>query len=105
MTESEFNQRADAILAAVEDSIEASGADIDCETTGGVLQLAFSDRSAIVINRQTPLREIWLAAKWGGFHFAWQDGAWRNTRDGSELFATLGRCVSAQAGEEVVITP
>jgi CyaY protein len=57
----------------------------------------------MVINRHGAAREIWVAAPSGGFHFRWQDGAWRDTRDGSELFAALSRLVSAQSGQPVVL--
>ena len=43
-------------------------------------------------------REIWVAARSGGFHFRWDGAAWRNTRDGSELFAALSNLVSQQLG-------
>ncbi len=51
------------------------------------------------MNRQTPNREIWVAARSGGFHFAWKDGAWRDTRSGGELYAALAAIAAAQAGE------
>ena len=53
------------------------------------------------MNRQAPNREIWVAARSGGFHFAARDGAWRDTRSGDELFASLARIVAAQAGVRV----
>jgi CyaY protein len=45
-----------------------------------------------------------VAAKSGGFHFHHDGTAWRNTRDGAELFAALSRLVSAQAGAPVTLT-
>ena len=69
--------------------------------TAGVLQLSFANGSQIIVNKQTAAREIWVAAKAGGFHFIWQDGEWRDTRDGTELFAALGKYASAQAGQTV----
>jgi len=53
------------------------------------------------VNRQAPNREIWVAARSGGFHFAWREGAWRDTRSGEELFASLARIVRGQAGEAI----
>jgi len=38
-------------------------------------------------NRQAVNKELWVAAKSGGFHYAFRDNAWHNTRDGSELLA------------------
>lgn len=103
MTETEFNQLVDDTLLKIEGGIEASGADIEYETAAGILTLEFADGSKIIINRQGATQELWVAAKAGGFHYRWTDGAWRNTRDGSELMAALSACVSQQAGEPVVL--
>jgi CyaY protein len=105
MTETEFNDLAESILDAVEAAVESTGADIEATRSGNVLTLELADRSKVVVNSQTPMQQIWVAAKSGGFHFALQDGQWRDTRDGSELFAALSRVVSAQGGEPVVLRP
>lgn len=102
MEESEFEALAGATLAKIEQALEASGADIDYEMRpGGVLELEFADGSRIIINRHAASREIWVAARAGGFHFRHQGGRWIDTRDGTELFAVLERLVSEQAGEAV----
>lgn len=104
MTETEFNRLVDETLARIEQAIEDSGADIDYETSAGILTLTFPDASKIVINRQAANQELWVAARAGGFHYRWVDGAWRNTRDGSELMPALSQWVSQQAGEPVSIS-
>ena len=103
MTESEFARLADETLARIENAIDDCGVDIDCENTGGVLELTFSNGSRMVVNKQAASREIWLAAKSGGFHFIWKDGEWRDTRDGTLLFAALGKHAGAQSGQAVVL--
>jgi CyaY protein len=104
MTESEFNARVDETLLLIERSLEASDADIDFESTAGILEIEFADGSRIIVNRQTPNREIWVAARSGGFHFALKNEAWRGTRDDRELFEVLSECASLQAGVPVQIT-
>ena len=99
MTENEFNELADAAFERIEQSIDASGADIECSLNGPVLELEFAGGSQIVINRHTPNMEIWLAAKSGGFHYAYQDGQWFSKRDGSELFSKLGELVRLGSGK------
>ncbi|MBA2690521.1 MAG: iron donor protein CyaY [Burkholderiales bacterium] len=103
MTETEFNAKVDDVLLTIERSLEASDVDLDFESNSGILEISFADGGKIIVNRQTPNREIWVAARSGGFHFAWKDQAWRGTRDARELFAVLTQCVSEQAGEPVVI--
>ncbi|MEN6584598.1 MAG: iron donor protein CyaY [Sulfuricella sp.] len=101
MTPTEFTQLVDTTLSQIEQAIEASDADIDFETSAGILELEFANGSKIIINRQSASQELWVAAKSGGYHYVWKDDAWRNTRDGSELFASLSRYVSEQAGQQV----
>ena len=106
MTESEFEALADAAIAALERALEASALDVDLETKGsGVLELEFADGGKIVINRHTAAREIWVAARSGGFHFRYDGGRWRDSREGSELFAALSRLCSAQSGTPVILAP
>ncbi len=105
MTPSEFNLLVETTLSQIEQAIEASGADIDFETTSGILELEFTNGSKIIINRQGATQELWVAAKSGGYHYLWKDGAWRNTRDGSELFASLSRYAGEQAGEALALRP
>jgi len=101
--DSEYNEAADRVLAAIERQADAwlqqGEIDIDTNRSGGLLELEFPDGSKIVVNKQPPLHEIWLAARNGGYHFRWVDGAWRDTRDGREFFARLSDEASVQAGK------
>jgi CyaY protein len=102
MNDAEFDRVANAALQEIERRLEACGADLDFELKeGGVLEVEFADGSKVIINRHGAAREIWVAARSGGFHFRWDGAAWRDTRDGGELFAALSRVASEQAGEPV----
>jgi len=103
MTESEFNQRVDDILVRIEDAVDASGADVDYETAAGILTLSFADGSKLIVNRQTPLRQIWVATRAGGFHYDYdaERDLWVRDSDAEELFAGLSAHCTAQAGEPV----
>jgi len=106
MTDTEFDSLADGTLAALERSLDAAALDADVLAKGaGLLELEFADGSKMVINRHTAAREIWVAAKSGGFHFRHTGEGWRDTRGGGELFAALSRLVSAQGGVPVVLAP
>jgi CyaY protein len=102
MDEREFESRATPTLQAIERALEASGAELDFELKeGGVLEIEFEDGSKIIVNRHGAAREIWVAARSGGFHFRWDGEAWRDTRGGAELFAALSQLVSQQLGRGV----
>jgi CyaY protein len=105
MTESEFEALAGAALAALESAFEAGLPDADVQAKGeGLLEIEFMDGSKMVINRHGAAREIWVAAKTGGFHFRHDGSAWRDTRDGTELFAAVSRLASQQGGTPVVLS-
>ena len=48
-----------------------------------------------------PNREVWVAARAGGYHFRAQEGRWVDTRSGEELGAVLARLLKGQAGMDV----
>ncbi len=109
LTDAEYVTRTNAVLASVEARVdawlEADVVDIDAHRTGGLLEMSFPNRSVIVLNTQPPLHEIWLAARSGGFHYKFANGAWRDTRDGRELFEALSACATEQAGKPLKFTP
>ncbi len=106
MDESVFNDLADAELMRIEAALEGCGVDLDIEPKpGGVLEVEFDNGSKIIINRHSAAREIWVAARSGGFHFKPQEGGWIAGRDGSELYTLLSRLVAEQAGCSVSLQP
>ena len=106
MDENQFAVLADRALSRIEAALEESSVDADVALKeGGVIEIEFADDSRMVINRHVAAREIWVAARAGGFHFRWDGGAWRDTREGTELFAALSRLVSAQSGQAVLLRP
>ena len=97
MDEAEFNQSVEAALSRIEQGIEA--ADLDFETPAdGILEIEFDDGSKIIINRHGVAREIWVAARSGGFHFKSQGTAWVDTKTGEDLYAKLTALIAAQGG-------
>ncbi len=78
--------------------------DVECSRSGNVLEIEFIDNGTkIIVNSQAPMREMWVAARSGGFHYKRVGDEWINTRDGSELFAALSSMASEQAGVPVVL--
>jgi CyaY protein len=100
MNETDFHRAVDAVLARIESAVEARG-DLDSDLEAGILTVTCPDASKVIVNRQTPNREIWVAARSGGFHFTWREGAWRDTRSGEELFESLARIFALQSGARI----
>ena len=91
--------------AALNQVLDRDEADFDYELKpGGIIELEFADGSKVIVNRHAAAREIWVAARSGGFHFKPPQSpgkAWTGTRDGEALAAVLSRCLSEQAGVPV----
>ena len=104
LDESAFHARVDGVFAAIEAALDGTELDIDSEFGGGILTLEFDNRSKIIVNRQTFNREIWVAAKSGGFHFRFDGASWRDTRSNEQLALLLSRVISEQCGTVMSIT-
>jgi CyaY protein len=104
-SESDFIAAADATLDAIGRALDAalarSDADVDWSFNDGILEIETEDGGKLIVNRHVPNREIWVAARSGGFHFRAQQGRWRDTRGGDELGAALTRLLKTHAGLDV----
>ena len=102
MTESEFIATADVLLAAIGNALDAaadaSDADIDWSLNDGILAIDCGPGGKLIVNRHVPNREIWVAARAGGYHFRADGDRWVDTRSGQTLDATLSRLLREQAG-------
>jgi CyaY protein len=102
MTDTEYLDRAEALLRAIELACDRlndqTDADIDNQRVGGMITLTFSNRSQIIINLQKPLQEVWMAARAGGFHYRFDGTAWQDTKGQGEFFNHLNRYAGEQSG-------
>ena len=107
MTETEFLALIDQVLNSIESQTDdwAASLDLDIEATrsGNVLTLVFENGTHVVINSQTPMQEIWVAARTGGFHYRYQEAKWVNTRGGPPLEETLSQICSEAAGVPLIV--
>lgn len=101
MNDSEYNIAAEDLLLAVEEAIEDCGHDIDYEGVGGLLTLTFKNTTKIIINKQAPLKEIWVATKFNGHHFHFENAQWLDKRGGDEFWQFISQAVSIQADAEI----
>ena len=104
MPETEFHLLVDALFLRLQTLLDEAPTNIDSELSSGILTLSFENGSKIIINGQTPNREIWVAAKSGGFHFRFASVGWVDTRSGETLCSLLSKLVSQQAGGQILIS-
>ena len=100
MDDPRFEVVAEEALERLEHALE--GLELDFERKeGGILEIEFDDGGKMIVNRHSAAREIWVAARSGGFHFRWDGSAWRDTRSGEEFFAALSALLSRELGRGV----
>lgn len=108
MTDTEYQDRAEALLRAIElacDRInDDTDADVDNQRVGGMITLTFANGSQIIVNLQKPLHEVWMAARAGGFHYKHDGRVWMDTKGQGEFFAHLSRYASEQAGQALAFS-
>ncbi len=102
MNLTEYHQNIDKLWLNIEEQLEQQGCDVDCDTQGSVFTITFPNDEQIVINKQEPLLELWLASRAGGYHFSFQNGEWLNQN--GESFWTLLETACARYGENVTFT-
>lgn len=104
MNEAQFQQLADELFLAIEEAVDASGANLDYENNGGVLTIECEDSGTqVIVSRQVANHEIWVAAKSGGFHCAHQHGEFVCGTTGEPLAALLSRVCSEQSDTALVL--
>jgi CyaY protein len=103
--ESAFIALTDRVFDTIGAALDAAESDLDWSENDGVLTIECADGSRVIVNRHMPNRELWVAAKSGGFHFRAEGGAWRDTRSGEELGTALEQLLQAQGGVVVHLPP
>lgn len=110
--DTEFKHFANVALNKVEQALEnlfeTTDFDVDTQRQGSnVLNITFPNHSVIVINLQTPLHELWLAAKEGGYHFRWagtkSNPLWLDTKSNEEFYTAVKRHILNQSGHQIFL--
>jgi CyaY protein len=103
LSEARFHDLVDGVQTTLEDIFDDSGLDLDLENSGGVLTVRFENGSQLIVSRQPPVRQLWLAARSGGFHFDYDEAStrWLSDSNGEVLSAFLQRITREQAGIEL----
>lgn len=100
MDDKEFAARCQQELALIEAAVEAAAdtSDIDFEMQGGILEIECADGSKVIVSPHAIAKEIWVAAKSGGFHFRFDAPTerWIDTRSGDPLRPRLVEILKQQ---------
>jgi CyaY protein len=103
MTDSEFHLKVEQWFDHLEQCIETQELDVDVDRHGPVLTIEFQPGSEIVINKQEPLHQIWLASKFSGHHFSFVENSWLDRRNQIALTDCLVDAFKRQAGLDLTL--
>ena len=103
LTEARFHDLVDATQQQLEDVFDESGLDVDLENSAGVLTVTFEGEAQLIFSRQEPVRQLWLAAKSGGFHFDYDEkrSSWKCDKTDELLSEMVQRLTLEHAGAEL----
>lgn len=107
MAEVSFSVQAGEMLETIVAQLEAEAAcdDLDMDIIDGVLNIGFEDGGQIIVNRQEPVRQLWVASPLGPAHFSFDAGrgAWIDDKTGATLMDTLSRALTQKLGVAVTL--
>lgn len=103
LSEAQFHELVDNVQTTIEDTFDDSGIDVDLINSGGILTIVFANNSQLIISRQEPLKQIWVAARSGGFHFDYnlQEQHWFCLSANADLANFLSQATQEQANEVI----
>ncbi len=103
LSNSQFHDLIDVTQRNLEDIIDNGDADIDIENSAGILTLTFENQHQLIISRQEPLKQLWLADRSGGFHFDYdsEQAAWYCAGTQETLAQMLSTIILAHTQEKI----
>ena len=100
MSEALFHERVDNLFLQVEEILDEAQSDIDFVNSSGLLTIICENKSQIILSRQPPLQQVWLACLAGGLHFELVQDTWLLTTDNSQTFGqSITQALQQQADE------
>ncbi len=102
MDRSQFLSLADKCLNQVADWLEDFDPDeVDFDTTDGVVNIEFPDRTKYVLNRQSASHQMWFAAGVSAYHYDWDGTRWQCDKDSHPLLEEVQSVVAKKLGREL----
>ncbi|MCP3920186.1 MAG: iron donor protein CyaY [bacterium] len=99
-----FLKIADTCLERVANWLEDFDPDeVDFSMSDGVVTLEFPDGTKYILNRQTAADQMWFAADARAWHYDLDAAtdAWKDDRDGHDLYGRIAEAVSEKIGRTV----
>ncbi len=107
MPDLSYDMRVSQMLDVIQEQLEAESAcdDLDMDLIDGVLTIGFEDGAKVIINRQEPLQQLWVASPLGPAHFSYdtERGVWLDDKTGATLMDTLSQAFTRKLGVTVTL--
>ncbi|MEM1110869.1 MAG: iron donor protein CyaY [Pseudomonadota bacterium] len=103
LSDVEYEEQIEATIQALEEALDEVEDDVDYELGGGILTVTFTNGTTIVVSRQPPVKQLWLATRSGGYHYEFDTDAndWKDTRTGGLFTPFLIKEMLDQGGVEL----
>ena len=96
MGSDDMSRQIEQTLDAIQRRIDALDVeDLELDSGPGRLDITCPDGARVILSRQAPTGQIWLAEPGGGWHFDQAEGRWLCDKRGVELLATLEALLGA----------
>lgn len=103
MNESEFLFLYDQTLNQLQEFLEIHAPDIDCDVSMGIMTILLPNKQKLVINRQTPLSQLWLATTQQGYHLNYIDHHWICSRSQQTLEQLLNSSLQSYLDQPIFL--
>ncbi len=103
MNESDYYKLVDHTLEQLQDALDKIEVDFDYEISAGMFIFEFENGVKIILSRQTPLSQLWLATPSGAYHFNYDASKqeWLEEKTTETLFLVLSQHCSKQTGADI----
>ena len=108
LSETEFQEKADRTIRALEDAFAVLGErrDVDVEVQGGVLSVTFEEGEPgrFIVSPNSSVRQLWVSARVASYKFDWSEAAndFVLAGTGEPIKQVMTRLAQEQLGDESV---
>ncbi|MCP4791530.1 MAG: iron donor protein CyaY [Gammaproteobacteria bacterium] len=104
MNEAQYHAQLDNLMMHLEEILDAAESDLDYVTSGGLMTITCESGVQLVVSRQAPLLQLWLASPAGGMRFVFDEAVstWFQDDETAASFAhVMGHILARFADEEL----
>jgi len=104
MNEAQYHALLDDLMVTMEEILDTAETDLDFVTSGGLMTITCESGVQLIVSRQAPLSQLWLASPAGGMRFVYHEASktWREDNAQADSFGQVMGQILAQFAEETL---